>query len=451
MRAALVWSFLIAYAPLAGAQDRERIEVELGYAGPSRIRLDVTLGEASTQRLVEGQLDDVARRAAVELWAAQQLAAWIGPVAWEPVELLVGGEVRLTAAGWLPPHEALAEVRGGAVHTTVHGHPELARFRYEVVQRSGGSLPVPSVYESLRLGAAGLEEVRRLARSVGEPGGSRELVLVLPGPVESCERDQGVAELDPLSFHGERWVPLWRGTWTPSDATATAPSSDGNRVTVVQTAADRTGALDRRLAGLVATAREVETGGGTLDDAVAAVESRVEVVRVEGWSLAGRTSPAAVDSFSRGFEAAQAAWAASPWRERVEQARTPVPVPGIEPLAPLAPASTPPPAAPAQGASPDHAWPVRTGEQHGLWCDLEAWFRIDLKAGQTVHVEVRPPGDGDLDLELWADGKTRRELVASSAAGTPVEAATWKAAKDGPVWARVWKGTARFTLVVRVE
>lgn len=467
MRAALVWSLLVALAPLAGGQDQERYELSWLARDRATFVVDIQLGEATTRRLVEGQPDDAARRAAVELWAAQQLAAWSGrstssgyatampveiyegPVAWEPIEVVIDDRVHLRATAWFTPAPGLLgprstprleERRDGVLRVRLgwRGGAEAdGSGVLDLVERlDGGGLASPSARETLRLGSAGIAEVRSAIGALLVDDTSERTLVVRPGPVTKVTRALRLADAS-LSV---------LTTLRPVDGALGAPARLEDGVALVETPALRAQRADRHLEALQTLARDVEAGARTLDQAVAALEARVIVARTELTVEQLADDPAAVDSFTRGLEAARAAWAASPWRERVEQAATPVPLAGVEPLGPLAPAKAQAPAAPSVETAP-----VLAPGEHALSCDLEAWGRIEARAGQTVRVEVRPQGDVDLDLELWADGATRRELVASSAAGTPVEAASWRVAKDGPVWARVWKGTGRFTLVVRVE
>lgn len=445
MRAALVWSLLVALAPLAGGQDQERYELSWLARDRATFVVDIQLGEATTRRLVEGQPDDAGRRAAGELWAAQQLAAWRGPLAWAPVDLEVGRTTHLRATGWLATAAEvgapfLEERRADLLGLRLGWYEEDGRWNLVLLRRERPWLPAPSPRETLRLGKAALEDARRVLGALIADDWRREELVVLRAPI---------ARIDSATRSGHRppggaVVSLRDRERDLAPYEGPLPVVGQDRLTFVQTSADERARAERRLTRLAALAGEVEAGRRSLDDA-ATEDDQLTEVRVQT-EMPPEADPAAVDSFTRGLEAARAAWAASPWRERVEQAATPVPLAGVEPLGPLAPAKAQAPAAPSVETAP-----VLAPGEHALSCDLEAWGRIEARAGQTVRVEVRPQGDVDLDLELWADGATRRELVASSAAGTPVEAASWRVAKDGPVWARVWKGTGRFTLVVRVE
>lgn len=111
------------------------------------------------------------------------------------------------------------------------------------------------------------------------------------------------------------------------------------------------------------------------------------------------------------------------------------------------------PAPPADRFEPnetlDEAKPLAPGDHADLRCTLEDWYRVELKRGQTLVVEVRARlADGDLDLELLGPDRAR---AAASAGPDDLEAARFTAAADGPCWVRVHGAEAPYRLLVRLE
>ena len=80
----------------------------------------------------------------------------------------------------------------------------------------------------------------------------------------------------------------------------------------------------------------------------------------------------------------------------------------------------------------------------------EDWYRIELKGGQTLKVQLKHDHaqGGDLDLELV---HPRGKVLASSTGLQDLEQATFSASEDGPCYLRVFQGRGSYELMVRVD
>lgn len=413
MRTAVPQLLLAALLAATALAEDESTSIEVLADGRGTLRLEHTVDERTSARLLEGAgTADAQRRRAEEL-GTERLVSWRGVTAWTGIQATVSdaGRIRLRATGWFEDLSQVAEVRGGAASAprqTFAMTRDGADLEVRLIDGEVTDLPGVELEAVLEQGAEGVALMREITRTLGQElvraAWRRERIVVMPAAITS---QTGFGE------------------------------ATGRRATHVQDGTALLGALDRAYATAEDVARRLEAGELTQEAARAELAGGAPaplVVRAPLPAAADQESAAA--AFTTSFGAACAAWESSVWRGRLERARArptpaaaptpetarePPPETAREPAPDAPPGAAAPPPRPAPRPTrrvaaaafepndgPGEAARLEPGAYRGMELGREDWYRVDVPERHELRVELTfDPRATDLDLSLVAaDGAT---------------------------------------------